>query len=140
MNLKKYQNIGREAVCNVSAYPSLIIIVFIFLGFNSPVFAQSSWPIFRGTQQLTGFANTELSANPKLLFSFQTEDDIKSSPVVAENTVFCGSSDGKLYAVDFFGKLKWKFDAGNVIEAPPLYFKRFGDCRLDGWLVFPSRC
>lgn len=131
MNQKKNRNISKDVSCKVFTY---IFFLFILSGIANPVFAQSPWSIFRGNQQLTGFSNTELPAQPKLLFSFQTDDDIKSSPVVAENTIFCGSSDGKLYAIDFSGNLKWKFDAGNVIEAPPLYLN--GSVivgSMDGW-------
>jgi outer membrane protein assembly factor BamB len=63
-----------------------------------------------------------------LLFSFQTGDDIKASPVATDQAIFCGSTDGFMYAIGFDGKLKWKFEAGNGIEAPALL--------LNGSVVF----
>lgn len=45
-----------------------------------------------------------------------------SSPVVEQNVVYFGSSDGNLYAVDAeSGELKWKFKTGDVIHASPAY-------------------
>ena len=45
-----------------------------------------------------------------------------SSPVVAEGTVYFGSSDGNVYAVDAReGKLRWKFTTGDVVHASPAY-------------------
>ena len=43
-----------------------------------------------------------------------------SSPVVVQGTVYFGSGDGHLYAVDAAtGALRWKFRTGNVVHASP---------------------
>lgn len=43
-----------------------------------------------------------------------------SSPVVANGTVYFGSGDGNLYALDAAsGDLRWKFRAGDVIHSSP---------------------
>ncbi len=97
--------------------------------------AQPAWPIFRGNQQLTASVDARLPEQLQLLASFQTEDDIKASPVVRGSIVYCGSTDGFFYAFDLNGQLKWKFDAGNSIEAPAILLDGkviFGS--LDGWL------
>jgi outer membrane protein assembly factor BamB len=45
-----------------------------------------------------------------------------SSPVVAQGTVYFGSSDGNLYALDSAtGELRWKFRTGDVVHASPAY-------------------
>ena len=45
-----------------------------------------------------------------------------SSPVVAAGTVFFGSGDGNVYALDAMsGDLKWKFTTGDVVHASPTY-------------------
>ena len=45
-----------------------------------------------------------------------------SSPVVVQDTVYFGSGDGNLYAVDaVLGELKWKFKTGDVIHASPAF-------------------
>lgn len=47
-------------------------------------------------------------------------DVYRSSPVVAGGTVFFGSGDGHVYAVDAAsGALRWKFRTGDVVHASP---------------------
>jgi outer membrane protein assembly factor BamB len=54
-----------------------------------------------------------------------------SSPVVAGGTVYFGSGDGNVYALDAVsGALKWKFHTGDVVHASPAY--------ADGALFFGS--
>ncbi len=85
-------------------------------------FAQptDSWPIFRGDQNLTGVSNTIIPDSPKLLWTFQTDDNIKAAPVVDNEKVVVGSTDGFVYCLDLNGKLLWKFETSNSIEAPAL--------------------
>ena len=53
---------------------------------------------------------------------FDPFDVYLSSPVVADGTVFFGSGDGHLYAVDAAsGQLRWKFATGDVIHASPAF-------------------
>jgi len=49
-------------------------------------------------------------------------DVFLSSPLVVDGTVFFGSGDENLYAVDAAsGNLKWKFHTGDVVHASPAY-------------------
>lgn len=49
-------------------------------------------------------------------------DVFLSSPVVVAKSVYFGSGDGNLYALDAeVGELKWKFKTGDVIHASPAY-------------------
>ena len=102
----------------------LILASFLYLTASLTVAAQISgsdnWPSFRGNAQLTGVSDAKISPPLNLLWSFKTEDAIKSSPVIFNNTIYVGSNDGFLYAINAEGKLKWKFNAGSAIEAPPL--------------------
>lgn len=112
----------------------LIFLSLVFLIGITAVNGQQSWSIFRGNQQLTGFTSQVVPESPHLLFSFPTGDDIKASPVVSGQTIYCGSTDGNMYAIGFDGKMKWKFASGNSIEAPALLIENsvvFGT--LDGW-------
>jgi outer membrane protein assembly factor BamB len=80
-----------------------------------------SWPIFRGNNGLTGVADGKLPEKPILLWSFKTEYEIKSSPVVGLGMVFIGSNDGFIYALDLNdGSMKWQFNTEDDVEAPPL--------------------
>jgi outer membrane protein assembly factor BamB len=83
------------------------------------------WPIFRGSSQLTGLQPGGMPQQPKLLWTFKTEYEIKSSPVIGLNKVFVGSNDGRVYALDInSGKEIWRFETGDDIEAAPLLFNK----------------
>jgi eukaryotic-like serine/threonine-protein kinase len=46
---------------------------------------------------------------------------IVGSPVVVDETLYAGSSDGKLYAIDaVYGEKKWEFDTGGKIWTSPV--------------------
>lgn len=112
----------------------ILLLFFVFVIGISTADCQQNWSIFRGNQQLAGFTTQLAPDSLHLLFSFPTGDDIKASPVVSDQTIFCGSTDGNMYAIGFDGKMKWKFNSGNSIEAPALLLENsvvFGN--LDGW-------
>jgi eukaryotic-like serine/threonine-protein kinase len=49
-------------------------------------------------------------------------DVFLSSPIVVGGTVYFGSGDGNVYALDAeAGRLKWKFHTGDVVHASPAY-------------------
>jgi outer membrane protein assembly factor BamB len=49
-----------------------------------------------------------------------THGDVVSSPVVSGGTVYVGSGDGTLYAIDLAsGRVAWTFDAGGPIASSP---------------------
>jgi hypothetical protein len=102
----------------------LLLISLLYLTTSLTAAAQvagsENWPSFRGNAQLTGVSPAKISPPLTLLWSFKTDDAIKSSPVISNNTIFVGSDDGFLYALTSTGTLKWKFNAGSSIEAPPL--------------------
>ena len=85
----------------------------------------SDWTIFRGSSELAGLSSDTLSDHPKLLWSFKTEYEIKSSPVIGNDNIYIGSSDGRVYALEVeTGKEIWRFDTGDDIEAPPLLYNQ----------------
>ncbi|HYP16775.1 MAG TPA: PQQ-binding-like beta-propeller repeat protein, partial [Opitutus sp.] len=51
------------------------------------------------------------------LWEFPAQDEITSSPAVADNgVVYVGSVDGRVYAINPDGSQKWQFPAANVTE------------------------
>ena len=82
---------------------------------------QSSWPVFHGTPDLLGVADTTLPRRPALLWKQRIGKSVKSSPVVADGRVYVGNGDGELCAVDLAdGRILWRFKAGDTIESVPL--------------------
>lgn len=80
------------------------------------------WPMFRGGNERSGYAEKEqLPDRLDLLWVHETKGSLESSPVVVGETVYQGSCDGNLYAVDVAdGSPKWVFPAGGVIMSTPV--------------------
>jgi len=82
----------------------------------------SSWPMFRGTQDLAGVAQGSLREPLKLRWSFKTGGPVKSSAAIDAGKVFIGSDDGSVYALDLAtGNQLWSFKTGaEAVESSPL--------------------
>jgi len=51
---------------------------------------------------------------------FPTGGSVNGSPIVDGDTVYAGSGDGRLYAIDLWtGSQRWSFDAGSPISSTP---------------------
>ncbi len=77
--------------------------------------------MFRGTPSLQGVTGAQLPKTLKLRWSFQAKDAIQSSAAIVDGTVFVGSMDGLLHAIDLAtGKPRWQYKtAGPVEESSP---------------------
>jgi eukaryotic-like serine/threonine-protein kinase len=77
--------------------------------------------MFRGGATRNGvYADSPGRALAGVQWRFVTEGDVISSPSVLDQTVYVGSGDGRLYALDrSAGTKKWAFDAGNAIPSSP---------------------
>ncbi len=80
-----------------------------------------SWPMFRGTSALCGVSGAPLPQTLKLRWSYQAKDSIESSAAIVDGTVYAGSADGSLLALDLAtGKVRWQYKtAGPVEESSP---------------------
>ena len=79
------------------------------------------WSKFRGNISNNGYSkNSAPKELSNLRWKFKTEDEVISSPAVADGTVFFGSEDTYLYAVDMkTGQEKWKFKTEDYIHSSP---------------------
>jgi len=82
-------------------------------------FAQTS--MFRGTpDHVSNYQNNKQIIFTDEVWSFNAKAPIRSTAVASSISVFFGSSDGKLYALDkSTGKTKWAFNSGFSIESSP---------------------
>ena len=109
-----------------SASIMIMLICLILAGaIPAPLFADAqspdTWEIFRGNQQLTGAIRRDIPGVYTLAWTYETDDDIRSSPVIARNMVFVGSDDGGVHGLDLkTGKKVWVFLTDDAIEAPAL--------------------
>ncbi len=96
------------------ALASVAILLF------QPVWAADA-PMFRNNSQHTGvYDDAGKTAFGGVKWTFHAKGAFVASPAVVGDTVFAGSADGFLYAVNRgAGTLKWKFETkGRVVSSP----------------------
>jgi len=78
-------------------------------------------PMFRSNPSHTGVYNaTGVPKFTKVKWKFETKGRVYSSPAVVGETIYFGSTDHNLYAVNReSGALIWKFEAGGGITSSP---------------------
>ena len=94
-----------------------------------------SWPVFRGNERRTGLASAPSTApsavKGELVWRLQTGGAVSSSPALWGNTLFVGSNDGSLYALDAeSGRVRWTFPTENWVASSP--------CVSGGLVIFGS--
>jgi len=123
------------------AFPknSLLVAGELLLAASLPLSAataKETATMFRGDPGHTGLYLTAGPETLNLKWAFATGESILSSPTVANETVYVGSSDNKLYAVDTkTGQAKWQFETqGNVASSPAVAGNTVFVLSLDGKL------
>lgn len=120
----------------------------------------TDWPMLMRDVAYSGISQDKSLRPPlNLIWKFKTAGPINSSPVVYGNTVYIGSDDFKLYALnaDTWG-VKWEFKTGGKITTAPtvyrgiVYFssrdlkvyaldaktgKKKWETQVDGWVNSP---
>ena len=106
-----------KATAHRCALATFLILVLLLSIANTTL---GNWVSFRGNPQLTGVADSELSDNPQLLWTFQAGDMIESTAAIVDGTVYVGALDGILYAIDAeTGRKKWTYQTNSSIKASP---------------------
>ncbi len=88
-------------------------------GSNDSDFCTDSWTTFHQNPLHTGQSPAVGPSTPVLRWKFQTGGSILSSPAIAFGTIYVGSEDGNLYALNPQGLLEWKFATGGAIDSSP---------------------
>ena len=121
-------------IVSVSVLVPVLLIVGVFLSLYSftdlimspsadvnSVSAPGEWAMFRGDLTRSGAAEP-IGPPPagELKWKFETGGPIRSSPALANGTIYIGSRDFSLYALDAeTGEKKWEFQAESRIESSP---------------------
>jgi len=94
--------------------------VAVLLLFPVSLVAEDS-PAFRGNPSHPGvYDNAPLPKFTQVKWKFKTGGTVVSSPAIVAGTLFIGSSDHHLYAIDIAtGKPKWSFKTGSVVASSP---------------------
>lgn len=109
--------------CFLKRFFTLVIILTLFLSlaFTNGSFARGSWTQWRGSVEHIGTSTESPPEEVELLWKYQTDGKIWSSPVFYEDCVLIGSNDGRLYCLDMGnGKELWKFKTNNSVQSTPL--------------------
>ena len=79
--------------------------------------------MFRGGPEHSGVYDSSTAPTlESVAWKFKTNGKILSSPLVVAGTVFIGSGDRHLYAIDRAGgTLKWKLETGGAVSSSPAY-------------------
>jgi outer membrane protein assembly factor BamB len=77
--------------------------------------------MFRGGLARTGvYDGPGPEAPVRAAWRLETDDEVNSSPAVAGGTVYVGSADGHLYAIDAeTGREQWRFETGDRVVSSP---------------------
>ena len=93
-----------------------------FLSWRTPKIglADSPWPKFRHDAQNTGRSPYTGPEVPQLKWSFLTGGFVRSSPAIGANgTIYVGSYDHRVYAINPEGTEKWSFATGGSVVSSP---------------------
>ena len=100
---------------------SLLVWISLIAVDAASIFAQpadSPWPMFGGNAQRTGQSIYGESQNSNWIF--QTNGTLQSSPAIGiDGTIYIGSRDKNLYAINPDGSLKWKFPTHYIYDSSP---------------------
>ena len=99
----------------------MLVIVLVMLSSRALAFDTT---MFRGNAQHTGvYAGDTSVRSPHVKWKFHTSGYVISSPAVAGDLVYVGSTDGSLYALDRLrGTLQWKFATHGRVSSSPAIF------------------
>jgi outer membrane protein assembly factor BamB len=106
----------------------VILLGIILIGsivFSNAVSATNSLantpqPKFHHDNNNTGQSQYTGPSTNTTKWKYQTGAEVRSSPAIgSDGTVYIGSRDSHLYAINPSGSLKWKYKTGNWIESSP---------------------
>jgi eukaryotic-like serine/threonine-protein kinase len=95
--------------------------LFLLAILASPLSLLAQDVMFRGNSEHTGvYGGVGVPTFTKIKWQFQTKGQVLSSPAVAADKLYFGSSDHCLYALDIAtGALKWRFKSEGRITSSP---------------------
>src|SRR5437762_7392959 len=94
-----------------------LVSSLVFL--SVPLSVYADWPLFRGDALQTGVAKEPLPDTLEIRWKREFKQGFDGAAAIVSGTVYAGSFDEHLYALDLAdGKEKWKYKGG-PFKAPP---------------------
>jgi outer membrane protein assembly factor BamB len=92
----------------------------LLLSLALPLTSPAQSPMFRGGPAHEGVYASTAPTLRDVAWKFRTEGRVLSSPAVVGTTVYVGSTDGRLYAIDrSSGTERWRFQTRGPISSSP---------------------
>jgi outer membrane protein assembly factor BamB len=81
------------------------------------------WPMFRHNPTHTGISTSSAPETNEVLWSYQLDNFISSSPIISNGRVFVSSMDGRIYCFDMTnGDILWDYATLGQITSTPAYY------------------
>jgi outer membrane protein assembly factor BamB len=98
-----------------------IMFLFILGGLGAAFLEAQDWPMYHYDLAHTGYSpDSEAPEDNTILWTYQTGGPVDSSPAVAGDYVYIGSSDLHLYCLDkWTGAVNWQYTVGGWVESSP---------------------
>ncbi len=116
----------RKTILKLSLTSTFLLMLLLFSScYEKKNAALAENTVFMGNEQHSGnFNSIPVKEEPEILWKVKTGGQVISSPVIANNVVFIGSNDSKLYAINAkSGKTEWEYKTGAPISSTPLLAK-----------------
>lgn len=112
-------------VCLLITFLAVCNFTDIIYGISDELTSASSgnnWSMFGRDLARTGSTGSSgIIPSGKIKWTFKAEGSIHSSPCIYNGTVYFGSQDHKVYAVDAeTGKKKWVYETGSWVQSSPV--------------------
>ncbi len=98
----------------------LVISIMVLGPISGLVLAETPAPMFRNNLARTGRSPESPPVNNTTLWDYETDDPVKSSPVVSERRVYVGTMGGEILCLDAFtGQRVWSYRVQGGVESSP---------------------
>ncbi len=99
------------------------LLMILFIGLVSLPLANADWPMYHSDTSHSGVGAGNPTIGPTLIWRHGTGNQIWSSPAVTGDTVYIGSSDGYVYALNAStGSTVWTYATGGEVRSSPAVF------------------
>jgi outer membrane protein assembly factor BamB len=90
------------------------------------------WSMLHHDSTHDGYSTSAAPGTNQILWSYTTSGAVESSPAVVNGTVFVGSDDGNVYALNLSTGAKiWNYTTGNIVGSSPAVAKN--EVYVGGW-------
>lgn len=99
---------------------TLLVVLLLLSPVAASSAAQEPTPIFRASPARTGEVDGSAPFNNTTLWTFETDEAVKSSPVVDGGKVYVGTMGGDVLCLDAYtGQLVWSYRTDGPVESSP---------------------